>query len=184
MADEKIVIQNVVVSSSIDTKIPLSKLAMQLEGSEYEPETFPGLVARLSEPKAAALVFKTGKIVCTGTNSPALAKRAIDNLLEKIKALGVKVPRVSKIDVQNMVASTSLGKGVNLNRVAFALENVEYEPETFPGLVYRLEEPEVVFLIFSTGKIICTGGTSRPTIEKAVDILKKKLKEIGAVAKK
>lgn len=174
-------IRNVVASAQTNSKIPLARLAQELEGTEYEPEQFPGLVVRLDDPKASALVFTTGKIVCTGTTSPQIAKKAVDKLLLKIKDLGVPVSKVTKIEVQNIVASAIIGKEVNLNLVAFGLANTEYEPEQFPGLVYRLDNPAVVFLIFSTGKVICTGGKSKADVEKAVDKLKAQLTAIRAL---
>lgn len=180
MAD-KILIRNVVASCSADAKIPLSRLAMALEGTEYEPEQFPGLVYKMEDPKAAALIFRTGKIICTGTTSLPMAKKAVEKVILKIRDLGVSVSKTKKIVVENIVASAIIGNNINLNVVAFKLENTEYEPEQFPGLICRLDEPQVVFLLFSSGKIICTGGKSKDVVEKSIDKLKKTLKEIGAL---
>lgn len=178
---DSISIHNVVATCAADTKIPLSRLAMSLEKTEYEPEQFPGLVYRLDNPKAAALIFNTGKIVCTGTKSPRQAKKAIGNLVEKIKELGIDINKVNDIRIQNIVASAFVGVELNLNQIAFELEGTEYEPEQFPGLVYRLDFPKTVFLLFSSGKVICTGGKSEKDIEDSVIELKKKLMEIKAV---
>ncbi len=174
-------IHNVVASCQTDSKIPLARIAMEIEGIEYEPEQFPGLVLRLSEPKAAALIFSSGKIVCTGTKSPDQAMEAVNNLIELMKSIGIDIGGVKSIDIQNIVASASLGKEVNLNKIAFELEGTEYEPEQFPGLVYRMDEEDVVFLIFTSGKIICTGGKSLEQIERSIEKLKKKLESIGAL---
>lgn len=154
---------------------------MSIEGTEYEPEQFPGLVIRMTEPKSAALVFTTGKIVCTGTTSPQMAKKAVEKLLGKIRGIGVRVPKSTRVVVQNIVASAAIGRQIDLNAVAFKLEGTEYEPEQFPGLVYRLEDPEVVFLLFSTGKIICAGGKSKEIVIKSIGKLKRQLREIGAL---
>lgn len=178
---QEIHIRNVVASAHANSRIPLSRLAMELEGTEYEPEQFPGLVVRLEDPKAAALVFNTGKIVCTGTTSPQAARRAVNILLEKIKGLGVPVAKSANIEVQNVVASADIGKEINLNLVAFGLDNTEYEPESFPGLIYRLDEPAVVFLVFSSGKVVITGAKSREMIQKAVEKLKSKLTKLRAL---
>ena len=178
---DTISIHNVVATCAADTKIPLSRLAMSLEKTEYEPEQFPGLVYRLENPKAAALIFNTGKIVCTGTKSPRQARKAIGNLVEKIKELGIEINKVNDIKIQNIVASAFVGVELNLNQIAFELEGTEYEPEQFPGLVYRLEHPKTVFLLFSSGKVICTGGKSEKDIEDSVIELKKNLTEIKAI---
>ncbi len=178
---DTISIHNVVATCTADSKIPLSRLAMSLEKTEYEPEQFPGLVYRLENPKAAALIFNTGKIVCTGTKSPRQAKKAISNLVEKIKELGIDINKVKDIKIQNIVASAFVGEELNLNQIAFELEGTEYEPEQFPGLVYRLDFPKTVFLLFSSGKVICTGGKSEKDIEDSVIKLKANLKEIKAI---
>lgn len=176
-------IHNVVASCTADNKIPLSRLAMKIEKTEYEPEQFPGLVMRLDEPKSAALIFNTGKIVSTGTKSPEQAQKAVDVLIGKMKKLGIDVNGTSKIIIQNIVASAHIGSELNLNQIAFELEGTEYEPEQFPGLVYRLDGPKTVFLLFSSGKVICTGGKSRKDIEDSVLKLRKNLEGIKAIKK-
>ncbi|MFH1126594.1 MAG: TATA-box-binding protein [archaeon] len=178
---DTIKIHNVVASCAADAKIPLSRLAMELEGTEYEPEQFPGLVLRLTDPKAAALIFNTGKIVCTGTKSPEQAKQAVANIVEKIKSLGIDVTSTNELTIQNIVASASVGAELNLNQIAFQLEGTEYEPEQFPGLVYRLDGPKTVFLLFSSGKVICTGGKSEGEVRDSVEKLKGNLRRINAI---
>ncbi|MEA3343809.1 MAG: TATA-box-binding protein [archaeon] len=178
---DTIKIHNVVASCSADMKIPLSRLAMELEGTEYEPEQFPGLVMRLENPKAAALIFNTGKIVCTGTKSPDMAKEAVANIVKKIKSLGIDITGTNGLKIQNIVASASVGTELNLNQIAFQLEGTEYEPEQFPGLVYRLDGPKTVFLLFSSGKVICTGGKSEEEVTVSVEKLKGNLKRINAI---
>jgi len=177
-------IHNVVASCQTDGKIPLARIAMEIEGIEYEPEQFPGLVLRLDEPKAAALVFSSGKIVCTGTKSPEDAKTAVNNLINMMKSIGIEINGIKSLDIQNIVASADLGNEVNLNKIAFELDGIEYEPEQFPGLVYRMYDENVVFLIFTSGKIICTGGKDVDQIRRSIEKLKAKLEEIGAINKK
>ncbi len=174
-------IHNVVASCQTDSKIPLAKLANEIEGIEYEPEQFPGLVLRLNEPKAAALIFSSGKIVCTGTKSPEEAKKAVNALVDLMRKVGININEIKAVDIQNIVASSYLGKEVNLNKIAYELDDCEYEPEQFPGLVHRMDEENVVFLIFTSGKIICTGGKSIEQIERSIEKLKQKLKAIGAL---
>lgn len=178
---EGVSIRNVVASCTADAKIPLSRLAMELEGTEYEPEQFPGLVVRLADPKAAALLFNSGKIVCTGTKSPEDAKIAVDKLINTIRGLGVTIGNIKEITIQNIVASTTIGAKLNLNKIAVELEGTEYEPEQFPGLIYRLDEPQVVFLLFTSGKVICAGGKSKKELERSIAKLKENLIGVGAL---
>ncbi len=181
MTDFEIKIENVVSSASLDAKIPLDKIVGFLEGTEYEPEQFPGLVYRLKKPKAAALIFSSGKIVCTGGRSPGEAETAIDKVVELIRSAGIKVPPGYPIRVENIVASARVSTELNLDQIAFSLENAEYEPEQFPGLVYRMDEPRVAFLLFGSGKIVCTGGRTITDVNKAVKKLSEKLKSIKAI---
>jgi transcription initiation factor TFIID TATA-box-binding protein len=179
--DEDIKIENVVASTTLDRRMPLDRIAIYLENTEYEPEQFPGLVYRLEEPKAAALIFGSGKVVCTGTQSPEMAKDAVHKIIDELREADVDIETKPDITVQNMVASSELGQTLNLNRIAFELVGTEYEPEQFPGLVYRLDEPKVVFLLFSSGRIVCTGGRTYDDVQEGIAKLKENLKEIGAL---
>lgn len=159
--------------------IPLIRLAEALPNTEYNPEQFPGLVMRIKEPKTSALVFSSGKIVCTGAKSMTKVKLAIDAVIKNIGKIKIKIKAKPQIKVQNMVASGSIGMDLNLNSLAMDLENTEYEPEQFPGLVYKLQGTRATFLLFSNGKIVCTGTRSESKLKEAVDLLIKNLAKIG-----
>lgn len=171
-------IENVVASSSLNVPIKLEMLVANLDNVEYEPEQFPGLVLRLKNPKAAALIFSSGKIVCTGAKSPKEAKIAIAKIVRKMNKIGLKIPKNYKVRLENIVASAKLDRELNLNNIAFTLENTEYEPEQFPGLVYRMDDPRVTFLLFGSGKIICTGGRSIADVKRAVAKADKRLRRL------
>ena len=175
----KIRIENVVASTSLGRELDLQKIALALEGAEYEPEQFPGLIYRLKEPKTATLLFRSGKVVCTGAKSLEQVKMAISKVAKQIEAAGVKISIEPKIEVQNIVASSDLECGINLNAIAISLglDKVEYEPEQFAGLVYRLDVPKVVVLLFGSGKLVCTGARKPEDVEVAVN---KITEELGA----
>jgi len=154
-----------------------------MEGMEYEPEQFPGLVYRMKEPKAAALIFGSGKIVCTGARSIEDVNIVFKKVVKIVKKTGNKVPKEFKIQVENIVASARLNAKLNLDTIAFKLESSEYEPEQFPGLVYRMKKPKVAFLLFGSGKIVCTGARSIEDVHIAVKKVSKKLKQIKALMK-
>jgi transcription initiation factor TFIID TATA-box-binding protein len=174
----RIKIENVVASASLNVPIKLEKLVANLDGIEYEPEQFPGLVMRLKQPKAAALIFSSGKIVCTGAKSPSDAKVVVSKIVKRMNRLGIKIPKNYKVRLENIVASAKLDRELNLNNIAFTLENTEYEPEQFPGLVYRMDDPRVTFLLFGSGKIICTGGRSIADVKRAVAKADKRLRRL------
>ncbi len=172
-------VENVVAFVALGKDIPLNKLVAKLENAEYEPEQFPGLVLRTKNPRAAALIFSSGKIVCTGAKSIDRAEEAIKKVVQKIRSVGIKVPTKYSVQVENIVASSKIKAKLNLEEIAFALENAEYEPEQFPGLVYRITKPRVAFLLFSSGKIICTGAQNIGDVHLALNKLKERLGEIG-----
>jgi transcription initiation factor TFIID TATA-box-binding protein len=176
-------IENIVASASLMIRIPLEKIVEHLEGTEYEPEQFPGLVYRMKDPKAAALIFSSGKIVCTGARSIEEVRKVIRKVVRMIKSINVGNPKKFTIQIENIVASAQLPNGLNLDKIAFELENSEYEPEQFPGLVYRMKDPKVAFLLFSSGKVVCTGVRKVEDIEYAISTVFKKLKNINALKK-
>jgi TATA-box binding protein (TBP), component of TFIID and TFIIIB len=178
-----ITIENVVTSTKLAEDFDLQKLMETgLEGSEYNKTKFPGLVYRIKDPSAAFLIFTSGKVVCTGTKSPESAHIAMIKLANKLNSIGCKeVDLEPEVHVQNIVASADLKTALNLNAILIALgmENAEYEPEVFPGLVCRLEAPKVVVLVFSTGKLVITGGKCPKDCEEGLRIIKTQFEELG-----
>jgi len=184
MAKDSLKIQNIVATTSLEKDVPLTKLAKTLSNTEYNPEQFPGLVLRIKKPKSAVLVFISGNLVCTGTKSIQQVKEVIREVIKQLRKINVKVTITPKITVQNIVASGSINVNLNLNFLALELENTEYEPEQFPGLVYKLAEPNATFLLFSNGKLVCTGTKNRNQLEDSMKQLNKKIKEVSAKLKK
>lgn len=175
---QNITVVNIVVSTSLEHDIPLEKMAATLSNTEYNPEQFPGLVIRIKEPKTSALIFSSGNIVCTGARSLEKVDESIKKIIESLEKIGIKIKIKPKINVQNIVASGNIGMDLNLNTLAMKLDNTEYEPEQFPGLVYKLMEAKATFLLFSNGKIVCTGTKSEEMVHKAVDMLLVNLKKL------
>jgi len=174
--DERLKVQNIVATTSLGKPVSLMKLARSEANTEYNPEQFPGLVLRIKKPKSAVLVFSSGNLVCTGTKSIDQVREVIANVIKVLRKIGVKITDKPKINVQNIVASGSLNLTLNLNLLALELENTEYEPEQFPGLVYKLNEPNATFLLFSNGKLVCTGTKNREELDAAKKQLVKNLK--------
>jgi transcription initiation factor TFIID TATA-box-binding protein len=164
-------IENVVASTKLSDSLDLVSLAAQIPGAEYNKKRFPGVVLRMQEPKIAALVFGSGKVVLTGAKSiPSLAE-GLNALVKLMKDLKVEINDNPTYSIQNIVTSADLGSRINLNKIAMSLtlDKIEYEPEQFPGLVYRLDDPKVVVLLFGSGKLIITGGKVSDDAERAVN---------------
>jgi transcription initiation factor TFIID TATA-box-binding protein len=161
-------IQNIVLSVTYeDTEFNLDKLAKSLDGAVYDPESFPGVVYKSEHPRASFLIFSSGKMNCVGARSLNDAKQAIRKLTEKLRKAHIKVKTEPKVKVQNIVASVDFGRKFDLEHIARSFENVEYEPEVFPGLVFRLDDPKAVLLLFVSGKGVCAGAKSMIDVKRA-----------------
>lgn len=175
-------IENVVASVSLNQTIDLSTIAKSMSDEvDYKPEQFPGLVFRLKRPRTATLIFSSGKMVCTGAKSEKEVFKAVEIIINKLKSKGVQLLTEPRIQIQNVVASASLNAEVNLEKAAFLLENSMYEPEQFPGLIYRMDSPRVVLLIFSSGNMVCTGAKHEEDVKIAVERVYNQLKELGVL---
>jgi transcription initiation factor TFIID TATA-box-binding protein len=174
---EEIHINNIVATTSISDKLNLELINEIVPNSEYNKKRFPGLIYRQKMPKTALLIFSSGKVVCTGAKTMKEAKIAILNVIDLLSKLQIHVNKNPNISIQNIVATSSLHAELNLSAIAISLglESVEYEPEQFPGLVYRIFDPKVVFLIFKSGGLVCTGAKTVEDINTAVKILKNEL---------
>ncbi|MFH0977817.1 MAG: TATA-box-binding protein [Candidatus Woesearchaeota archaeon] len=178
MAKKDIKVVNIVVSTSLEHDIPLEKMAATLSNTEYNPEQFPGLVIRIKDPKTSALIFSSGKVVCTGARTMKDVRESLQKIIKSLQKINVKITVEPEIKIQNIVASGTVGMALNLNTLAMKLENTEYEPEQFPGLVYKLAEAKATFLLFSNGKVVCTGTKSEQEVYRALDMLIVNLKKI------
>ena len=170
-------IENVVATATLNQRIDLNAVVKGNPTVEYRPKQFPGLVFRLKRPKTAMLIFNSGKMVCTGAKSEKDAKRAIKKVIRELEKSGIIIIGKPEIKIVNMVASANLSGWIDLERSAYSLGRTMFEPEQFPGLIYRMDEPKVVILLFASGKLVCTGATKEEDVYEAVGNLHKRLEE-------
>jgi transcription initiation factor TFIID TATA-box-binding protein len=163
-----ITIENTVASATLKQNIDLRSVVKAFPNVEYRPERFPGLVFRLKQPKTATLIFGSGKMVCTGARSEKQAKQAVRKVVKELKNHGIIIMKRPIINVVNIVASVNLGGRIDLERTTYMLDRTMFEPEQFPGLIYRMIEPKVVFLLFTSGKCVCTGARSEEDVYTSV----------------
>ena len=168
-------IENVVASASLNQKFDLNAIVKGYPGVEYRPEQFPGLVFRLKKPKTATLIFNSGKMVCTGAKSEKESKRAVMKVVRELKKSGIIIVGKPEMKIQNIVASVDLVGLIDLERSAYSLGRTMYEPEQFPGLIYRMDVPKVVILLFASGKLVCTGAKYEEDVYEAVTKLHENL---------
>ncbi len=174
-------IENIVATVILEHPLDLSLIETKLPDVDYNPDQFPGLVYRLDSPKVTALIFKSGKMVVTGAKSVNQLVFAVKKILKTLINRGIPVYGKPQIQIQNIVASANLGTLIDLEKAAFALPGSMYEPEQFPGLIYRMEKPVVVLLIFSSGKMVITGAKREEEVIKAVNTIYEILKENGCI---
>jgi len=173
--EAQIRIENVVASATLNQRIDLKAVVKSYPGVEYRPEQFPGLVFRLKKPKTATLIFNSGKMVCTGAKSEREARGAVMKVIDELKRSGIVIVGKPELKIQNIVASANLKGMIDLERAAFTLGKTMYEPEQFPGLIYRMDEPKVVILLFASGKLVCTGAKKEEDVYAAVEKLHRRL---------
>ncbi len=161
-------IENVVASATLNQKVDLNAVVKSFPGVEYHPKQFPGLVFRLKRPKTATLIFNSGKMVCTGAKSEKESRRAVKKVVKELKKGGIIIIGKPEMKIQNIVASASLGGLIDLEKATYSLGKTMYEPEQFPGLIYRMAEPKVVILLFASGKLVCTGAKREQDVYDAV----------------
>jgi len=177
---ESLKIENIVASGVIADSIDLAEVSQRIPACELNTKRFPGAVYRIEKPKIASLIFSSGKVVLTGIRNREALTDGLEIIMNSLREAGVACYDEPRVAVTNIVCSYDIGKYINLNKVVITLnlENIEYEPEQFPGLVYRIKDPKIVALLFSSGKIILTGGKNLEDIKRGLDFLEQKLESI------
>ena len=170
-------IENVVASATVDQKMDLNAITKNFPDVEYHPDQFPGLVFRIKSPKTATLIFTSGKMVCTGAKSEQMSRNAVKTVVTKLRKGGIKVKKDAEVTIQNIVASINLGGKIHLEQAARTLPRSMYEPEQFPGLIHRMLDPKTVILLFSSGKMVCTGAKKEDYVYRSVNNLHASLEE-------
>jgi len=170
-------IENVVASATVDQAMDLNQITRNFPDVEYHPDQFPGLVFRIKSPKTATLIFTSGKMVCTGAKSEQMSRNAVKTVVTKLRKGGIKVKKDAVVTIQNIVASINLGGKIHLEQAARTLPRSMYEPEQFPGLIHRMIDPKTVILLFSSGKLVCTGAKKEEDVYRSVNNLHSSLEE-------
>jgi len=174
-------IENIVASATVKHRMELNAVVRAFPDAEYRPGRFPGLVFRLKKPRTSTLIFGSGKMICTGARSEKEAERALRKLVKVLKEGGILIMGKPEIRIVNVVATVNLGGSVDLSELYESERGMRgrivYEPEQFPGLIYRMDSPRAVFLIFSSGKLVCTGARKEEDVHQAAIKLHRKLED-------
>ncbi|KAK6457617.1 TATA-binding protein [Scheffersomyces xylosifermentans] len=162
-------LQNIVATVNLDCRLDLKTIALHARNAEYNPKRFAAVIMRIREPKTTALIFASGKMVVTGAKSEDDSKLASRKYARIIQKLGFNA-KFTDFKIQNIVGSCDVKFPIRLEGLAFSHGTFSsYEPELFPGLIYRMVKPKIVLLIFVSGKIVLTGAKQREEIYAAFE---------------
>jgi len=178
----KYVIVNIVALGNLNHTLNLYELASVIPNMEYEPEQFPGAILKFKEPKVSMLLFKNGKVICSGASKEDQIAMAIYKASKLVHELQkeVKIQKNANYTVVNLVATANLNMTIDLFNTALKLNNVEYEPEQFPGAILKIHDPKITLLLFKNGKLIIAGAKSEHLLKKGLKKAVKIIKEANA----
>jgi len=162
-------LQNIVSTVNMGVKLDLKKIALHARNAEYNPKRFAAVIMRIREPRTTALIFSSGKMVCTGAKSEEDSRLAARKYARIVQKLGFPT-KFKDFKIQNMVGSCDVKFPIRLEGLVLTHSQFSsYEPELFPGLIYRMVKPRIVLLIFVSGKVVLTGAKVRQEIYEAFD---------------
>jgi len=165
----RIVIQNVVATANLRIAIDLKTLATSARNAEYNPKKFAAVIMRLREPRCTGLIFSTGKMVCTGAKSEHESRMGARKFAAVLDKIGWN-PKFTEFTIQNMVATADVNFPIRLEQLVYSHSKFcSYEPELFPGCIYRLVVPKTVILLFVSGRMVITGAKSVSHLQTAFD---------------
>ncbi|NCO84896.1 MAG: hypothetical protein COW47_01235 [Candidatus Huberarchaeum crystalense] len=179
LINEDINVQNIVVTEQLNNPIDVNALGkFEKKGFKYNKEKFPGVFFHDSiDKKITFIIFKTGKIVCTGAKSMRAVNSALTRLIKILNKLGFKVKQKKELKIRNLVVTSYIKKIPRMFELAAMLDNIEYNPEVFPGIIYREKNKEysAAILIFKTGRIVCAGIKNIDIAKRAISDFQKKI---------
>ena len=159
-------LQNIVSTANLKCHLDLRQIALKAKNAEYNPKRFAAVIMRIKEPKTTALIFSSGKMVCTGARSEEDSRKAAKQYAKIIRKLGYEVS-FKEFKIQNIVGSCDVKFQISLEGLSTVSKFSSYEPEIFPGLIFKMAKPKIVLLIFVSGKIVLTGAKKREEIFEA-----------------
>ena len=171
---------NLLATSRFAEYIDLDHFSIET-GLDFDPDRFPGMTYKLENPKVCALIFRSGRIVITGAKKIEDVESALEQTYHSLVGKGCPLWTKYDYEVGNVVVTHDLGRELNLAHLTLSLPmaRTEWEPEQFPGLIYRLGGMSAVCLIFSSGKCVITGNNSLDDAQEAVNTL---ITDLEAVA--
>jgi transcription initiation factor TFIID TATA-box-binding protein len=180
MGESKVEVVNIAAVGDLGTEVDIQQIAhdSDLPVSNYDPE-YNATFLRFEKDRELVILYTSGKYILRGGDEFDNMHRVNDQFLTYLTELGLEIDNPS-LEIKNVVSVGNLQREVNLEAlmIGLGLEQAEYEPEQFPGLVYRPIESRCVLLVFASGKVVVTGGRTKEDDQSAFDHLKAKVDEI------
>ena len=170
-------VRNVVRGGSLGVEMPLEEI-VEKTGAAYDPELFPGIKVRVEG--CTVQLFATGSVVVVGAPTVKTSITAVNTLVDILREHDVKVGDVVH-KTYNVVATADFGTSLDLDPVVRSIPRSLYEPEHFPGVIMRRQNPKCTILLFASGKLVCVGADSEDAASSAVNQLHADLVEAGMV---
>lgn len=172
---------NVVASGKLGREIDVSSVGEDIDAIVSYPEkdyTNDVVYLRRDEGSPMVTLFRSGSYHITGGNSLDETERMKDWMVDVLGELGIETSPTFAI--KNIVQTADLGREVNLNAltIGLGLEQTEYEPEQFPGVVYRPPDIDCVFLVFGSGKVVIPGASDVETGAEGFELLKSRIEDL------
>ena len=176
-------IENVIATTDIKAQINLKNIAAKIDNVEYNPESFPGIVMRLEEPKTATFILRTGRTVCIGGKSYKESRMALETVVKRLQEADVTIEEEIDISIQNIIVSLDVRSRLNLNDIGelFNWKNISYQKDEFPGLLFNTELDNVNILVFDSGKLVCYGAKKLSEVNKVLDKFINRLHAVGMI---
>ncbi len=176
----EIQVENIVVSFSVSSSLDLPQLSEVIPDAQYDPTDVPALILQFSDPRSMAALSSTGNVVVTGPKNMDQVHEVVKMVKNRLSVVGAELYDTPDIRVQNVTVSTDLRQKIKLRNLAKSLQNTEYQPRVFPGLIYRVDDPNTVILLFDSGKIVCNGVTLEG-VNVALDNIMENLSSFGII---
>ncbi len=173
---EDVVTENIIVEAKISDEFDLDAIAKELPDAKYNPDEFPGIEIRF--PRASTIITKRGDFICSGAKDINEAKELLAKVVDILKEKGFKAKKKVKIEIKNLVISKDVKRWIDVKKLSLDLENVEYNPDKFPGAIYRGENG-LTALIFDSGKIVCVGSADKKVLERFLKEVMEKIEGVG-----
>lgn len=139
----------------------------------FEVEKYPGVRWKDTDSKNSLLVFSSGKFVMNRHIESEQVRSVLQDFIESYNSLFYFFEEyqltMPEFKLQNLVATGTVGRGLNLELLSLELENTIYEPEQLPGLIWRIPEFNATVVLFGSGSFNVTGVRSTESLESAVD---------------